>query len=318
MHRRRVALAGHVAQERGHRRRSPATRRRRSANGNRAVASRSSAARVRGGVDAERADDPQLLVDDEVGVEARHVGAMPRVPATTIVPPVRASRIACTNAAGALAVTSTTTSASAAGRGSRSASTGSRCARRRRRDRRRSRGGSRDGARRARRGRSPSRIRRRRASRPRTPTGRGRPGRAPPRSSPGCGLRHGDPPADARAERIEQRRGHRVELGRHREQHRVGREVLVLGVAAPQSRAHGPRGRIRTCRARPCARSAGTHRRGTPRTRDTTGRPRPRRGRRRAHPTVAAARVPTRSTTPTDSCPGTNAKPGNSSPVYSS
>ena len=46
------------------------------------------------------------------------------------------------------------------------------------------------------------------------------------------------------------------------------------------------------------------------RTRRTTGRPRRRRGRPTRTPHRSAARAPTRSTTPTDSWPGTKAKPG--------
>ena len=66
---------------------------------------------VRRDVDAERPEHAQLLVHDVVGLKP---GASdgPRVPATTTVPPGRASEMAWANAAGAIAVTSTTTSAS--------------------------------------------------------------------------------------------------------------------------------------------------------------------------------------------------------------
>src|SRR5439155_22923053 len=46
--------------------------------------------------------------------------------------------------------------------------------------------------------------------------------------------RHGDGPADAGAEGVEQRCYDRVECGRHGHQHAVGRQVLVSGIAAPQ------------------------------------------------------------------------------------
>ena len=48
--------------------------------------------------------------------------------------------------------------------------------------------------------------------------------------------RQRDTPADACADRVEQRRQDGVERCRHRHEHRVGREVLELGVATPQAR----------------------------------------------------------------------------------
>jgi hypothetical protein len=48
---------------------------------------------VGGDIDPERTDDAQLLVDDVVGLEIRRARP-PRVPATTTVPPGRASAIA--------------------------------------------------------------------------------------------------------------------------------------------------------------------------------------------------------------------------------
>ena len=49
-------------------------------------------------------------------------------------------------------------------------------------------------------------------------------------------LRDGHRPSDSRAERVEQRRRHGVEVRADGNEQRVGREVLVLGVAAPQAR----------------------------------------------------------------------------------
>src|SRR5205085_4266302 len=46
---------------------------------------------------------------------------------------------------------------------------------------------------------------------------------------------HGHAPADPRAQRVEQRGHDGVEPVGHRHQHAVRRQVLVLGVAAPQT-----------------------------------------------------------------------------------
>ncbi len=72
MHRRRIALAGHVAEQRRHR-----CEARGAAQdlGERKPLRREQVERgaICGRVDAECPDDPKLLVDDEVGVEARYL-----------------------------------------------------------------------------------------------------------------------------------------------------------------------------------------------------------------------------------------------------
>ena len=92
---------------------------------------------VGGGVDAEGAEDAQLLEHDEVGPEARRLGRAPGAGHDDRCRRSARRRWPGPSAAGALAVTSTTTSASAAGRlAQRVDRVGAR--RRRRRGRRRS------------------------------------------------------------------------------------------------------------------------------------------------------------------------------------
>ena len=232
------------------------------------------------------------------------------MPATTTVPPGRARAIAWANAAGALAVTSTTTSArppvAVLQRADRIVD-----GRRRRRGRRRSR----------------RRSARRSASRGpdagdhhepgagvlgggRRATGRGRPDRGRRRRRPAaCRAR-------STAQRMPAPSGlnsvasDRVEPVGHRQQHRVGPEVQVRGVAAPQP------GRVSTSTKPYMSPGRGAR---------SAGRRRPRQASHvaarlehldgdpiagLATPHRSAARAPTCSMMPTTSWPGMNGVPG--------
>ena len=128
----------------------------------------------------------------------------------------------------------------------------------------------------------------------------------------GAQPRHGHRPANARAQRVEHRRGDRVERRRYRSEHRIGCKVLMLCVAAPES---GTRSTFtnpymsarpwRSQRWEAPARHA-PHERHDKNTSTATRSP-------ACTPQRAAARDPIRSMMPTDSCPGTNGYPGKSS-----
>ena len=232
------------------------------------------------------------------------VSADPRVPASTIVPPVRARPTACASAAGALAVTSTTTSACSPV-AARNAFTGSSVrdvdgeVGTERAGEREPLGVPRTGA-----GhhheRSAGLLRRRargQAAHAGSEDGDDRSGRR---------LGHRDSPPDAGTERVEQRGDDRVETLRHWEKHRVGTEVLILGIAAPQAGVVGDgHEAVHVPHAVPPApavetRAQRSHSRHDWKTSTATRSP-------TFTPHRSAARSPTASITPIDSCPGTNA-----------
>ena len=271
------------------------------------------------GVDAERADDAELLVDDVVGVEAGR-RRRPRVPATTTVPPARASATPWAKAAGALAVTSTTTSAPpepvAAPERARPGPPRSR--------------------------RPPGR---RRSARPRSRRGWSRSPAPVTITNPApasLAAAHDAQAADAGAEH-----GHDVARLRCRARSRAhrmpapsglnsvastgsspsgtgssiesGAEVVVGGVAAPEARRDLGAAGTRTSWPSRAARSAGSRRAGRRRTRGTTGTPRRPPGRRGCTPQRSAAAAPTCLDDRRRSRGrGRTAEPGCSWPVYCS